>query len=165
MHESGALFYDLTYRSSLSALLIHGFPMRACRWRRSIAATSPSRAAGVWLTNRKPSGQPYLTPEESLPHAGPAGFEIKVFAAEPDIINPIAAMVMTRRTLGRRMLRVSVANRLAKCRESHQDSQDTDGDGKADKVTLWAEGRICRASTWPAASKSAMASLSGRCLT
>src|SRR5579864_238824 len=41
--------------------------------------------------NTKPSGQPYLDPAESLRRMkAPPGFEVKLFAAEPDIINPIA---------------------------------------------------------------------------
>ena len=41
--------------------------------------------------NTKPSGQPYLKPEESVARMKVAnGFEVKVFAAEPDVINPIA---------------------------------------------------------------------------
>src|SRR6059058_485919 len=41
--------------------------------------------------NRKPSGQPYLTPAESLARLKvPPGWEVTVFAAEPDIINPVA---------------------------------------------------------------------------
>src|SRR5262245_50631280 len=46
------------------------------------------------FVNTKPSGQPYLTPEESLAkmHVTP-GYEVKLFAAEPDIINPISFSV------------------------------------------------------------------------
>ena len=41
--------------------------------------------------NTKPSGQPYLTPEESVKRMKvPPEFEVKLFAAEPDIINPIS---------------------------------------------------------------------------
>jgi len=41
--------------------------------------------------NTKPSGQPYLDPQESLRRmTAPPGFEVTLFAAEPDIINPIA---------------------------------------------------------------------------
>jgi len=44
--------------------------------------------------NRKPSGQPYLTPEESVKRFKvPPGWEVKVFAAEPDVINPVAFTV------------------------------------------------------------------------
>src|SRR5260370_25979190 len=41
--------------------------------------------------NSKPSGQPYLAPQESVKRLKvPPGWEVKVFAAEPQIINPIA---------------------------------------------------------------------------
>src|SRR5205085_7205835 len=44
--------------------------------------------------NARPSGQPYLTPEESVKRLKvPPGYEVTVFAAEPDIINPIAFTV------------------------------------------------------------------------
>src|SRR5229473_2048812 len=46
------------------------------------------------FVNTRPSGQPYLTPEESLKRMRvPPGFEVKLFAAEPDIINPISFTV------------------------------------------------------------------------
>src|SRR5262245_10321134 len=41
--------------------------------------------------NRKPSGQPNLSPEESVTRMNvPAGWEVKLVAAEPDVINPAA---------------------------------------------------------------------------
>src|ERR1700687_1352622 len=41
--------------------------------------------------NSKSSGQPYLDPQESLRRMkAPPGFEVTLFGAEPDIINPIA---------------------------------------------------------------------------
>src|SRR5439155_14119120 len=44
--------------------------------------------------NTKPSGQPYLKPEESVKRMKVAdGFEVKLFAAEPQVINPIAMTV------------------------------------------------------------------------
>src|SRR4029077_15674532 len=42
--------------------------------------------------NRKPSGQPYLKPEESVKRMKVAdAFEVKLFAAEPLVVNPIAS--------------------------------------------------------------------------
>jgi putative membrane-bound dehydrogenase-like protein len=96
------------------------------------------------FVNTQPSGQPYLTPEESLRRMQvPPEFEIKVFAAEPDIINPIAFSVDERGRLW-----------VVECyeypsrtppgrmpRDRIKVLEDTDGDGKADKVTLWAEGK------------------------
>src|SRR4051794_19824864 len=44
--------------------------------------------------NRKSSGQPYLKPEESVAKMKVAdGFEVKLFAAEPMVVNPIAMTV------------------------------------------------------------------------
>src|SRR5215468_8566187 len=44
--------------------------------------------------NTRPSAQPYLSPEESLKRMRvPPGFEVKLFAAEPDIVNPISFTV------------------------------------------------------------------------
>src|SRR5215467_911567 len=44
--------------------------------------------------NTKPSGQPYLKPEESVKRMKvPEGFEVKLFAAEPMVVNPIAMTV------------------------------------------------------------------------
>ena len=44
--------------------------------------------------NTKPSGQPYLKPEESVRRMKVAdGFEVKLFAAEPMVVNPIAMTV------------------------------------------------------------------------
>src|SRR5579864_8428544 len=41
--------------------------------------------------NRKPSGQPYLPPEETVRRMKVAnGWEVKLAAAEPAIVNPIA---------------------------------------------------------------------------
>ena len=96
------------------------------------------------FVNTQPSGQPYLSPEESLRRMTvPPEFEIKVFAAEPDIINPIAMTVDERGRLW-----------VVECfeypsrtppgkmpRDRIKILEDTDGDGRVDKVTLWAEGK------------------------
>src|SRR5439155_8900745 len=68
--------------------------------RRCAAALLFLFSAPLWaqsefgFVNTRPSGQPYLTPEESLKRLRvPPGFEVKLFAAEPDIINPISFTV------------------------------------------------------------------------
>src|SRR3712207_347234 len=44
--------------------------------------------------NRKASGQPYLKPGESVKRLRvPPGYEVEVFAAEPDVVNPVAFTV------------------------------------------------------------------------
>jgi putative membrane-bound dehydrogenase-like protein len=94
--------------------------------------------------NTRPSGQPYLKPEESLRRMKVAdGFEVKLFAAEPMVINPIAMTVdekgrvwviesfeYPRRTPKGRMPRDRIVI-----------LEDTDGDGVADKRTVFAEGK------------------------
>jgi len=58
--------------------------------------------------NRKPSGQPYLSPEESVKRLQvPPGWEVKVFAAEPDIINPIAFTIDKRGRHGMRLVELA----------------------------------------------------------
>src|SRR5262249_52750079 len=94
--------------------------------------------------NRKPSGQDYIPAEESIKRFKvPPGWEVKVFATEPDIINPVAFTVDEKGRLW-----------VVECFEYPKRTQkgkmprdrvkileDTDGDGKADKVTVWAEGK------------------------
>jgi putative membrane-bound dehydrogenase-like protein len=94
--------------------------------------------------NRKPSGQPYLPAAESVKRMKlPPGWEVNVYAAEPDIINPIAFTIDERGRLW-----------VVECfeyptrtppgsmpRDRIKVLEDTDGDGRCDKVTVWAEGK------------------------
>src|SRR5438876_6676764 len=94
--------------------------------------------------NRKPSGQPYLTPAESVRRMKVAdGFEVKLFAAEPLVVNPVAMTIDERgrvwviecfeypkRTPPGKMPRDRIVI-----------LEDTDGDGVADKRTVFAEGK------------------------
>jgi hypothetical protein len=94
--------------------------------------------------NTKSSGQPYLSPEESVKRLQvPPGWEVKVFAAEPDIINPVAFTVDER---GRLWVVecYEYPNRTPPGqapRDRIKVLEDTDGDGRADRVTVWAEGK------------------------
>jgi putative membrane-bound dehydrogenase-like protein len=96
------------------------------------------------FVNTKPSGQPYLAPEESLKRLHvPPEFEVKLFAAEPDIINPIAFTVDER---GRLWVVECYeypkrTPKGQKPRDRIKILEDTTGAGKADKVTVWAEGK------------------------
>src|SRR5262249_26494906 len=72
----------------------------------------------------------------------PEGFEVKVFAAEPDIVNPIGIDFDSR---GRVyvlecMQYPTKAPRGVKGADRITILEDTDGDGVADKVTRFAEG-------------------------
>ncbi len=96
------------------------------------------------FVNTRPSGQPYLSPEESIKRMKvPPGWEVKLFAAEPDVINPIAFTIDERG-------RVWVVECYEYPSRTPQGKmprdrivilEDTDGDGKSDKRTVWAEGK------------------------
>ena len=84
-----------------------------------------------------------LTPEESAKLIQvPAGFELQLFASEPDVINPIA---MNWDEKGRLWVieTVDYPNTVRDEKGLGDDRvkilEDTDGDGKADKVTVFAE--------------------------
>src|ERR687886_2507885 len=94
--------------------------------------------------NTRPSGQPYLKPEETVRRMKVAdGFEVKLFAAEPQVVNPIA---MTVDEKGRVWVVecFEYPKRTAKGkmpRDRIKILEDTDGDGVCDKVTVFAEGK------------------------
>jgi putative membrane-bound dehydrogenase-like protein len=88
----------------------------------------------------RPPGPP-LSPEEAVARmVVPDGFSVEIVAAEPDVVNPVAMFVdekgrfwitesfeYPRREPGRGRDRVKVL-------------EDTNGDGKVDKTTVFAEG-------------------------
>src|ERR687886_1418802 len=94
--------------------------------------------------NTKPSGQAYLKPEETVARMKVAdGFEVKLFAAEPMVVNPIA---MTVDEKGRVWVVecFEYPKRTAKGkmpRDRIKILEDTDGDGVCDKVTTFIEGK------------------------
>ena len=94
--------------------------------------------------NRKGSGQPYLKPEETVARMKvPEGFEVKLFAGEPQLVNPIA---MTVDEKGRVWVVecFEYPKRTAKGkmpRDRVRILEDTDGDGVCDKSTIFIEGK------------------------
>ncbi len=91
-----------------------------------------------------PKFQLPLTPEESMKLIQvPVGFELKLFAAEPDIHKPIH---MAWDEKGRLWVAETVdyPNMVRENKKEGRDLikilEDTDGDGKADKFTVFAEG-------------------------
>jgi putative membrane-bound dehydrogenase-like protein len=108
-----------------------------------LTATLPAQKE-FGFDNRKPSGQPYLKPAESVARMKVAdGFEVKLFAAEPQVINPIA---MTVDEKGRVWVVecYEYPKRTAKgkmTRDRILILEDTKGDGVCDKVTVFAEGK------------------------
>jgi putative membrane-bound dehydrogenase-like protein len=95
---------------------------------------------------RRPEPLPFqfpLSPEESMKYTQvPVGFRLELFASEPDIINPIYFQWDER---GRLWVVESVdyPNEIKPGRKGNDRikiCEDTNGDGKADKFTIFAEG-------------------------
>jgi putative heme-binding domain-containing protein len=88
----------------------------------------------------KPPGPP-LTPEEAIKKMTvPPGFSVELVAAEPDLVNPVA---MTFDERGRVWVTESLEyprREPGPGRDRVKVLEDTDGDGRADKVTVFAEG-------------------------
>jgi len=89
------------------------------------------------------AGTPALSPDDALKKfVVPEGFEIRLFAAEPMVVNPVT---MTWDERGRLWVLELYEYPLgAKDGEKPRDRikilEDTDADGVADKVTVWADG-------------------------
>jgi len=106
------------------------------------AASAP--AAGKQLTGpHAPTLTPALSPAEAQKKfVVPDGFEVRLFAAEPDVINPVA-MAWDERG---RLWVVELyeyplgAPEGQKGRDGIKILEDTDNDGRADKVTVFADG-------------------------
>src|SRR6188472_4269317 len=87
---------------------------------------------------------PAPTPPQSVEDAAskfrvPDGFEVRLFAAEPDVVNPVA---MTWDDRGRLWVvelydYPYTTKEGAKNQDRVKVLEDTDGDGKADKVTVF----------------------------
>lgn len=87
-----------------------------------------------------PKVQSPLSPEESMKRAQvPAGFELSLFAAEPDVVNPIAITWDHRDRLWV-VEALDYPNNLDGGNDRLKICEDTDGDGKADKFTVFADG-------------------------
>src|SRR5437764_8060410 len=88
----------------------------------------------------RPPNQPYAPDETVKRMTVPEGFRVELVAAEPDIVNPIA---MTFDDRGRIWVTESVEyprKSSGPGRDRLKILEDTDGDGKADKVTVFADG-------------------------
>ncbi|MFM9068113.1 MAG: PVC-type heme-binding CxxCH protein [Planctomycetota bacterium] len=88
----------------------------------------------------KPPG-PALSPQEAIAKMTvPAGFKVELVAGEPDIVNPVA---MTFDERGRIWVTESFEyprREAGPGRDRVKTLEDTDGDGRVDKVTVFAEG-------------------------
>src|SRR5258708_18994867 len=109
-----------------------------------LLAGSNAVAAGGQLTGPyAPAASPALPPAEAQKKfALPPGFEARLFAAEPDVINPVA---MTWDARGRLWIVELYEYPLGappgtKPRDRIKILEDTDAAGRADRVTVFADG-------------------------
>src|SRR5438045_2822387 len=109
-----------------------------------LAAPSTVVAAGKQLAGAyAPAPNLPLPPAEAQKRfAVPPGFQVRLFAGEPDIINPVA---MTWDERGRLWVVELFEYPLgaptgSKPRDRIKILEDTDNDGRADKVTVFADG-------------------------
>src|SRR6266704_5240653 len=88
----------------------------------------------------EPPNQPYSPREAISRMTVPDGFTVELVASEPDIVNPIAMSFDDR---GRIWITESIEYPRKPAgvgRDRVKVLEDTDGDGRADKVTVFAEG-------------------------
>jgi putative membrane-bound dehydrogenase-like protein len=94
--------------------------------------------------NRKGSGQAYLKPDETVAKFKvPAEFEVKLFAGEPDCVNPVAFSIDEKgRVWVLECFEYPSKTPKGKApRDRIVILEDTDGDGKCDKRTVFCEGK------------------------
>ncbi len=116
---------------------------------RFIAGRTPlkyEKRANIPNYENRPEPLPYQLPlsaEDSMDYTqAPVGFRLELFASEPDIINPIGLAWDERGRLWAAET-VDYPNELTPDRVGNDKIkilEDTDGDGKCDKVTVFAEG-------------------------
>src|SRR6266404_1809407 len=110
----------------------------------SLVGPPTSFGAGKQLTGAyaPAAGQPLTPGEAQKKFVVPEGFEVRLFAAEPDVINPVA---MTWDERGRLWVLELYEYPLgappgARPRDRIKILEDTDNDGRADKVMVFADG-------------------------
>ena len=96
------------------------------------------------FNNRQASDQPYLTPQQTVQRLTvPPEFEVKLFAGEPMLTNPIAFTIDERGRIWA-IENFEYPSRTpvgAVPRDRIVILEDTDGDGTCDKRTVFAEGK------------------------
>ncbi len=88
----------------------------------------------------RPPGPPVSAPEAVARMTVPDGFTVEIVAAEPDVVNPVAMFIDER---GRFWVTESFEyprQEPGPGRDRIKVLEDTDGDGRVDKVTVFAEG-------------------------
>ncbi|MEZ6056633.1 MAG: c-type cytochrome [Planctomycetaceae bacterium] len=105
-------------------------------------ATSQAFAQGLEVPRRhdRPPGPPITAAEAAAKMTVPEGFSVEVVACEPDVVNPVAMFIDEK---GRFWITESFEyprREPGKGRDRIKVLEDTDGDGRVDKTTIFAEG-------------------------
>jgi putative membrane-bound dehydrogenase-like protein len=107
----------------------------------SAGQTAPKAKAQVIPHHQDVPPGPALSPQEAMAKMKvPEGFKVELVASEPDIVNPVA---MTFDEKGRIWITESLEyprKAPGPGRDRIKVLEDTDGDGKADKFSIFAEG-------------------------
>lgn len=162
-HGDGRVFYtawghdERTWSNDgFKKLLENGLRWTSGDWALTADFSKPAIAYGEGLLPYYPAGESWgtvgdpitevqepMTPEESLEHiVVDPDFSVELFVSEPDIVNPID---MTWDEKGRLWVVESVdyPNKFLDEREGNDRIkilEDTNGDGKADNITIFADG-------------------------
>lgn len=106
----------------------------------AIVPSTQAQKIAVPRAQDRPPG-PALSPEEAVARMTvPQGFHVEVVAAEPDVVNPVAMFIDEK---GRYWITESFEyprREPGPGRDRIKVLEDTDGDGKVDKTTIFAEG-------------------------
>ena len=111
----------------------------------ALVACTPAFAQKEYgFDNQKGSGQPYLKPEESVKKIKvPDEFEVKLFAGEPLVINPVAFTVDEKGRIW--VVECFEYPKRTPKGKAPRDRivilEDTTGSGKADKSTVFYQGK------------------------
>ncbi|TWT57078.1 Cytochrome c [Thalassoglobus neptunius] len=112
----------------------------ACALLVSLSASSFAQRLEIPRRHEKPPG-PALSPEEAVEKmVVPEGFSVQVVAHEPDVVNPVGMCIDEK---GRFWITESFEyprREPGPGRDRIKVLEDTDGDGRVDKTTVFAEG-------------------------
>ena len=106
----------------------------------SVVATAQAQRLEIPRRHDKPPGPPITAQEAVERMVVPEGFTVEIVAAEPDVVNPVAMFIDEK---GRFWITESFEyprREPGPGKDRIKVLEDTDGDGKVDKTTIFAEG-------------------------